>query len=228
MCSFFLIGGKEDDLKSNYIEKSLLSLTCKEKPLMLFFPTASKDNIKSINHFISTFNSLNVEIKVITLFGNYNYEELDNLFSSADIIYFSGGNTNLLVEKLQETRVDLLLKKYLDTNKIYAGISAGAILYTKEGMGDSYSYVDNFKTYNYKMVKGLGFLDFIICPHYNKPDLYIFNDYAKEVDLAYAIENDTAIYINDNFMQIFKANSKNSVYEFKNGLLKPLYPYYNI
>jgi dipeptidase E len=227
MARFFLIGGKDDDLKSNFIEKKLLELSFKDNPIMLYFSAASKDNNKSINHFINTFANLKVNIIVVTLtLKEYSFNELDDLFDKADIIYFGGGNTDVLRNIVSKNNVDKLLLKYLNSNKIYAGISAGAILLCKSGMGDSYSYVDNFKTYQFKMVKGLNILDFSICPHYQKDDLYVFNDEVKDCNLAYGIEDDTAIYINK-FVNVFKANKKHSVYEFKNSLLKPIYPYYN-
>ena len=57
------------------------------------------------------------------------------------------------------------------------------------GLGDSYSYHDNNHIYNCKMVKGLGILDIIFCPHYEQDDLVIFNDIVNEYDKdVYALE----------------------------------------
>ena len=229
MAKYFLVGGKDDDLKSNYLEKTLLSLTKKIRPRILFFPTAMRDSQNTINHFIKTFNNLLVDIEVITLYKKeYSFKNLDELFENSDIIYFSGGNTATLVEKVKELKIDILLKKYESTNKIYAGISAGAILYTISGMGDSYSYMDHGKVYNYKMVDGLGMLNFYICPHYQKEDLYIFNDEIKDKDLAYGIEDDTALFIDDNKKSCYKASKRHSIYEFRKGLMSPLYEDYKI
>ncbi|MCR5786873.1 MAG: Type 1 glutamine amidotransferase-like domain-containing protein [Acholeplasmatales bacterium] len=227
MARYFLVGGKDDDLKSNYLERVLLLLSGKKEPKLLYFPTAMKDNIRSINHFINTFAGLNVSINVVTLYDKkYTYEELNHLFEISDIIYFGGGNTDRLREKLEEFNIDKLLIKYNNTDKIYAGISAGAIILCNSGMGDSYSYTDNFKTFQFRMVKGFGLLNFSICPHYQKEDLYVFNDAASNLELSYALEDDTAIYINKH-VNVFKDNKKHSVYEFKYSLLKPMYPYYN-
>ena len=229
MVKFYLVGGKYDDLKSNYLEKNLISLTAKLNPKILFFPTAMLDSDNTINHFIKTFDNLLVDIKTIRLFKEeYSLEELDTFFKSSDIIYFSGGNTNILVNKLKEVGIDKLLYKYIDSDKIYAGISAGVILYTKSGMGDSYSYLDHGKVYNYKMVKGLSLLDIYICPHYQKNDLYIFNDEISDKTLAYGIEDDTALLIDNSNVSIYKANKRHSVYEFRYGKMKALYEDYKI
>ena len=164
MADYFLLGGKDDDLKSNYLENVLVTLTKKINPTILYFSTASLDKDSSINHFIHTFDNILVNIKVVTLWKrDYSFNELDALFELADIIYFGGGNTLKLKEKLIQNKIVDLLIKYSNSNKIYAGISAGAIIYTLEGMGDSYSYLNGLDVVNYKMVKGLSLLDIKFC-----------------------------------------------------------------
>lgn len=223
MVKYFLIGGKEDDLKSNYIEKQLLTLVNKIKVNILYFPTAMKDSEKSINHFIHTFDKLSVNITVCKLLTNsYTFEELDNLFNNTDIIYVGGGNTDFLRETFIKHKIDLLLNKYKDSNKIYAGISAGAIIYCDYGMGDSYSYIDNNHIYNFKMVEGLHLINTIICPHYNKEDLYIFNDETKDKKLSFALEDDTALLLVDNKVYSYIANTKHSVYKFEYGRMEKI------
>ena len=230
MVDYFLIGGKDDDLKSDYLENVLVTLTKKINPTILFFPTASLDSASSIDHFFKTFKNILVNIKVVSLFSNkYSFDQLDDLFNLADVIYFGGGNTNKLREKLIENRIDELLFKYRDSNKIYAGISAGAIIYTHEGMGDSYSYLNGLDTVNYKMVKGLDLLNIKICPHYQKKDLYVFNDETKDTKLSIALEDDTAVLISDNkIKEVYKANPRHSVYKFNYGFLSPLYESFKI
>ncbi len=230
MVNYFLIGGKDDDLKSNYLENVLVTLTKKINPTILYFPTASVDSKSSISHFIHTFDNILVNIVQVRLFSQkYTFEELDNLFLKADVIYFGGGNTQKLREKILEHKINELLIKYEDSNKIYAGISAGAIIYTREGMGDSYAYLNGLDVVNYKMVKGLNLLDIKICPHYQKKDLYIFNDETKDTRLSIALEDDTAILIRDNKIQgVYKANLKHSVYQFSYGVMSPLYESFRV
>ncbi len=230
MADYFLIGGKDDDLKSNYLENVLVNLTRKINPTILFFSTASLDKESSINHFIHTFDNILVDIKVVTLYKrNYSYEELDELFLKSDVIYFGGGNTSKLYQKLIENQVDKLLVKYSKTNKIYAGISAGAIIYTLSGMGDSYSYLSGNNIINYQMINGLSLINIKFCPHYQKKDLYIFNDETKDCVLSVACEDDTAVLIRNNqIVEVYKANPKHSVYKFVYGLMEPLYESFKI
>ncbi len=220
MVKYYLIGGKTDDLKSNYIEKQLLSLVNSAKVNILYFPTAMRDSSKSIKHFINTFNGLSVNISVCELFNKeYSIDQLEQMFEEADIIYVGGGNTNVLRDKFIEVGIDKLLVNYSKSNKIYAGISAGAIIYSISGMGDSDSYQDHNRIYNFKMVDGLGLVKLYVCPHYNKEDLYIFNDEIKDKKLAIALEDDTAVLIENENIHSYVANTKNSVYKFEYGLM---------
>ena len=120
----------------------------------------------------------------------------------------------------------MVLYKYLDSNKIYAGSSAGAMLYTKVAMGDKDMFSDNFHNYNYKMVDCLGILNISICPHYQNEDLIFYNDVIKEYSLdSFGIEEDTAVIIDDNKYGCLKDDKKRSVYYFSrdNYLMVPLY-----
>ncbi len=221
---FYLLSGKDDDLNSNELEKTLLNLTGKSSPFLLYFPTAMKNNKRSIDHFIRTFEGLSVFIKVVEV-ETLSYSELDALFSIADIIYIGGGNTAYLKNQFVKYNVDKLIKKYIvQNNKIFAGLSAGAILYSKCGMGDSLSYQSGDHYYNFQMVDGLNLIDLVFCPHYQKEDLYVFNEIGLSSKLALALEDDTAVLIDNNKINVFKANKRHSVYLFKDGIMEPIYP----
>ncbi|MCR4897873.1 MAG: peptidase E, partial [Acholeplasmatales bacterium] len=59
----------------------------------------------------------------------------------------------------KNNNLDKILLKYINSNKIYAGSSAGAMLYTKISMGDKDMYSDNFHNYGYKMVECLNIIN---------------------------------------------------------------------
>ena len=145
MSKYFLIGGKDDDLKSNYIEQVLISLTRKVNPKILFFPTANKDSIKTIEHFKRTFDNLWANIEVVSLFEkDYDINELDRLFYNSDIIYFAGGNTDVLVQKVKESNIDKLLLKYKDSNKIAPADIPANILFESLYFNNNLSIFDSF------------------------------------------------------------------------------------
>ena len=121
-----------------------------------------------------------------------------------------------LIEVFREKGLDKILYKYMNTNKIYAGVSAGAMLFTAASMGDKYMYSDNFHNYNYKMVNGLGILNLGICPHYQNEDLILYNDEIKNYDFdAFGLEEDSCIVIKDNYFYCLKEEPFVSAYYFK-------------
>ena len=223
MVRFVLIGGKGKDSNLNHIENEIIKMTNKKNPLVLYCPYATKDIEKSINKFHNLMKNLECEIINLT-FDNIN--DFDSLLNKADILYVGGGVSDDLVNIFKKYNLDKVLYKYLDSNKIYAGSSAGAMLYTKVAMGDKDMFSDNFHNYNYKMVDCLGILNISICPHYQNEDLIFYNDVIKEYSLdSFGIEEDTAVIIDDNKYGCLKDDKKRSVYYFSrdNYLMVPLY-----
>ena len=223
MVRFVLIGGKGKDSNLNHIENEIIKMTNKKNPIILYCPYATKDIEKSINKFHNLMKNLECEIINLT-FDNIN--DFDILLNKADILYVGGGVSDDLVDIFKKYNLDKVLYKYLDSNKIYAGSSAGAMLYTKVAMGDKDMFSDNFHNYNYKMVDCLGILNISICPHYQNEDLIFYNDVIKEYSLdSFGIEEDTAVIIDDNKYGCLKDDKKRSVYYFSrdNYLMVPLY-----
>lgn len=223
MVRFVLIGGKGKDSNLNHIENEIIKMTNKKNPIILYCPYATKDIEKSINKFHNLMKNLECEIIDLT-FDNIN--DFDFLLNKADILYVGGGVSDDLVDIFKKYNLDKVLYKYLDSNKIYAGSSAGAMLYTKVAMGDKDMFSDNFHNYNYKMVDCLGILNISICPHYQNEDLIFYNDVIKEYSLdSFGIEEDTAVIIDNNKYGCLKDDKKRSVYYFSrdNYLMVPLY-----
>ena len=214
MVTFCLIGGKiNKDIMTNKIESHLISLTKKECPNILFFPFAATDYKKANLRFKNLMNNLSANIYYMEESDLSNF---DNLLNKADILYISGGISDDLIKLFKDLKLDEILIKYLNTDKIYAGISAGAMLFTKSSMGDKYMYSDNFHNYNYKMVDGLGILNLGICPHYQNEDLIFYNDVIKQYDFdAFGLEEDSAIIIEDNHFYCIKEESNVAAYYFK-------------
>jgi len=213
MVTFCLIGGKLNKEKlTNRIEAHLLELTKKEKPKILYFPFAAKNYQKSNDRFKLMMEGLNTDIYYME---PKDIDSFDKLLNETDILYIGGGVSDDLVALFKEKELDKILYKYIESNKIYAGSSAGAMLYLKESMGDKYMYSDNFHNYNYKMVMGLGILNLGICPHYQNEDLIFYNDEIKKYDYdAFGIEEDCSVIIKDNHFYIMKEERNMSVYYF--------------
>jgi len=49
-----------------------------------------------------------------------------------DVIYFTGGDTSLLAERVKETNFDKIILQMVYANKVYVGVSAGSMLAMKD------------------------------------------------------------------------------------------------
>ena len=213
---FALIGGKVNkEILTCDIEKYLIDLSGKKNPTILFCPYAVKDTNKAITKFHNLCK--NLDCNIIDM-DYSNVELFDEYLAKSDILYIGGGMSDDLVKYFLDNNLDKILIKYLSSDKIYAGVSAGAMLYTKVSLGDKYMYYDNFHNYNYKMVNCLGILNISICPHFQNEDLICYNDIIKEYGLvSFGIEEDCCLVIDDTKYYIFKETKSNSVYYFNNN-----------
>ena len=85
--------------------------------------------------------------------------------SKANIIYIGGGDTIKLINEIKEYKLDILLNESYDKGTILVGISAGAILLSKEGFSDS--LILRNESNKHCFIEGISLNDLIICPHYN-------------------------------------------------------------
>ena len=73
------------------------------------------------------FNKLGAAVTEIDI-STKAYLTIQSVFEDADVIYFTGGNSFFLMERLRKTGTDELLKKELAKGKLMIGESAGAII----------------------------------------------------------------------------------------------------
>jgi dipeptidase E len=210
---FVLIGGRSIANLNNFeLESNVFKHLNISNPNILFIPQAAyKDIYSSINKFKNLTKEYKGQIEYLIDLEESN---IDRLFDWADVIYVGGGSATNLVRIANESPLSKYIYKYINSDKLYIGVSAGAMLVSKYAMGDEYIYTNNYHIYNYQMVDCLGILDFIICPHYDHDGLDCFNDEVKKYNLnAYALEDDTAILV-DETIKVFKIDKRKSVYLF--------------
>ena len=210
---FVLIGGRSIANLNNFeLENDVFKHLNISNPNILFIPQAAyKDIYSSINKFKNLTKDYKGQIEYLTDLEESNIERL---FNWADVIYVGGGSATNLVRIANESPLSKYIYKYIKSDKLYMGVSAGAMLVSKYAMGDEYIYTNNYHIYNYQMVDCLGILDIVICPHYDHDGLDCFNDEVKKYNLdAYALEDDTAILVNET-IKVFKMDKRKSVYLF--------------
>jgi dipeptidase E len=92
-------------------------------------------------------------------------ETIKKDFNHADILYFGGGNSFYLLEKIQQAGCAKLIVDLVNQGKIYIGTSAGSIVAGPDIFpvyrSDRAKDAPRLKGY-----KGLGLVDFVILPHW--------------------------------------------------------------
>jgi len=171
------------------IEKYILELTGKEKPNIVFFPTASAENQAYIIQFYKCFTKMSCEPSHVTFFQRT--PRLDSIINKADVIYVGGGNTKSMLAVWQEWKLDKLLLKAYNNGKILCGVSAGAICWFEQGITDSWAS-------NLNVMDCLGFLPEMACPHYQeekdrRPDVHKMLKQGK-CGPGWAIDGGAAIH----------------------------------
>ena len=212
MAKYVLIGGGDTGrgntiYETEKIDKYVVELTNKENPTFLFIGLASTfsdsyyDTMKKIYKELGCTTTYLKKKNIIN-----NPDIVKNKIMNADIIYFCGGDTIKLMDTLKEYKVVEVLKEKVKTDCVFCGISAGAIAISKEGFSDS--YILRGESDKYLFVKGLGLVDVIVCPHYEKNSTkdkelqeYLKNN-KMDVKLirnkeALVIDKDKQIYINE-------------------------------
>ena len=140
-----------------------------------------------------------------------NRDIVEKKINDANIIYFGGGDTIKLVNDLKEYDLVSLLKKAYDNGTILVGMSAGAIMLSKEGYSDSLKE----KADKYTFVEGLDFIDIVVCPHYSnvigkKEELQ--EDLKGTDKKVYSLDNGTALISIDNNISFISSINKSNAY----------------
>lgn len=219
-------GGEIRQLKTLAIDKTIVGLTNKKKPRLLFIPTASSDSenyVKAIEKVYGKKLGCKVD-SLLLLRGNPSSKEIKEKILSADIIYVGGGNTLKMMKLWRRLGVDKLLKSAHNKGIILCGISAGAICWFEYGHSDSMSFYHP-DDWDYIRIKGMGLLKGLLCPHFDGETRGIkrkksFSQMVQKVGgLGIAIDNHSAIiFRNDSYKVInSKKDSKGHKLFKKNG-----------
>ena len=217
MKNIVLIGGgnigKDKDYETKDIDKKIVSLTKKDNPTLLFIGLASSYSDSYYDIIKKNYKSLGCETLYLKRKNLINNKDIvKEKFSKADIIYIGGGDTIKLLKDIKEFNLEEELKTSYERGTVLVGISAGAILLSKEGLTDS--YILRGESTHYKFIKGLNFVNISICPHFEKDinkEIELKNYLKKSKRKVYSLNDNTAIIIKDNKLETKKILS-NKIY----------------
>jgi len=127
---------------------------------------------------------------------------------TADVLFFSGGNSFHLMRWINESGLAELLPELLKT-RVWAGISAGSMVTNPTlalSSKDKKIYYE--EKFGAVTEKALGFVNFYTRPHFNSPDFpQATKDYLEEVakdipDTIYALDDDSALKVVDGKVEV--------------------------
>jgi len=187
----------------------MISLTGKEKPRMCFLPTASADSPYSSVRWFKICSGLNAIPFVQEMFiTSYRMkQDFEEILFSMDGIVVGGGNTLNMLAIWKVQGIDKILRKAWEKGIVLGGGSAGSLCWFEEGTTDS-------RPKELTKIECLGFLKGSHSPHYDmekqrRPE---YQKLIKSGQLkpGYAIDNNAAIYFEDNKVEKVVATDKNS------------------
>ncbi len=152
-------GGGDTFEQSRLLYEYVLRLTGKERPRVLFVPTAVGDSPERTLWFYERFEGLG-DLGHLPFFP-WPPENLREHVLSYDAIDVSGGNTANMLAIWRVHGFDAILREAWEQGTLLFGASAGMICWFEAGVTDS------FGPQLEGMRDGLGFLAGSACPHYD-------------------------------------------------------------
>ena len=95
----------------------------------LFIPTAANfpDAVAVLPKCMDDLLRAGIQKTNIKVFDLHRNMEIDEL-SEYDVVYFTGGTTQYLLERINQTGFDKSIKEYIDKGGVYVGVSAGSVV----------------------------------------------------------------------------------------------------
>jgi peptidase E len=153
------LGGSGDTpAQTALLHDYVVGLTGKERPRMLWVPTASADNSEYTVWFYESF-SRRAEVSTLMTFP-WPPENLREVVLEQDAICVSGGNTANMLAIWRVHGIDTLMREAWEKGIVLWGASAGMICWFEAGVTDSFGP-------QLAGVDCLGFLPGSACPHYD-------------------------------------------------------------
>jgi dipeptidase E len=151
-------GGGDTPAQTALLSEYVLGLTGKERPRMLWVPTAVGDDASVSLWFHETF-APRAEVRTLPTFP-WPPENLRELILSQDAICVCGGNTANMLAIWRVHGIDAYLREAWEQGVVLWGQSAGMICWFEAGVTDSFGP-------QLEGMECLGFLPGSACPHYD-------------------------------------------------------------
>lgn len=99
-----------------------------------------------------------------------------------DIVYVCGGNTYYILDRIRKVGLDKSLKRFVKNGGVYVGVSAGSIIAGRDISIAGWGSEGDPNDIKLRDLRGLGFTDISIFPHYKAKLRREVDSFAKTVD----------------------------------------------
>jgi len=217
-------GGSLKGLDTLVFDKRSIKLVGKKRTKALFIPLACREAQISIDMFHRVYgNMLGCKTDTIYLLNNdITDKEISERILGSDLIYIGGGDTLMMMNFFRSRGIDKILREAFESDKVLTGLSAGSICWFRYGHSASRLRYES-DAWNFIRVKGLGFLEGTMCPHFSSKILGVrrrrkhFPEFIKKHGgMGIAIDNNCAIeFIDDKYRVLSNESNRNAYRVFK-------------
>lgn len=179
----------------NLFEKEFFSLKNKK---VAFIANAAdtyerKPFVNFDKHRLKDYGATIIDIDLRKIRGEKLYKKLADM----DIIFVAGGNVFYLLESMQKSRFDRIIRRLLDSGIVYVGSSAGSCVAAQDITPIS-TLDEPEKAKSLKSYKALNLTKTLVLPHVNSKKyrpkcLAIKKKYGKKYDLELLNDNQVLI-----------------------------------
>jgi len=182
-------GGKEDSVKIDELFKQLA-------PKILYIPIAWKT--KEFHKCKDWFETIFDNFEMWTDLQDKTYEDLEPF----DGIYIGGGNTYRLLRNIKKTSFYDLILKFLDSDKVIYGGSAGAIIFGKTMETAQFGGDPDRNLVKIKDLSGFDVVNgYAIQCHYRSEQDNELKEFSKEYKTI-AIPERSGIYVDEDKLKV--------------------------
>ncbi|MDO8553712.1 MAG: Type 1 glutamine amidotransferase-like domain-containing protein, partial [Candidatus Micrarchaeota archaeon] len=128
-------------------------------------------------------------------------KQVENDLKDSDILFFSGGNTFYLLEKIQQAKCAKVMVDFIGKGKIYIGSSAGSII---AGPDISPIYaIDRIENApNLKGFEGFGLVNFVTFPHWGRNEKFRQVYLNHRLKHAYSEKNKIILLTDKQYIEV--------------------------
>jgi dipeptidase E len=170
-------------LSSEKTQKEFLSLLdkpVKEVKVLLIFGVKTPGEMVYVD--ASKMELINLGLKKENIADANINNAIDFPEGKFEVIYFCGGNTYYLLDRIKKLKFDVKIKDLVNDGALYIGVSAGSIIAGENieiaGRGSE----GDENEINLQDLSGLGFTDVAIFPHYRNDLKEEAEEFSKKSD----------------------------------------------